>query len=211
MNRLKEIRAFLGLTQQEFADKIDEKLHKINDIERGKQKIGVDLAEKIQEKFPIDAWWLLTGKGSMHISGTNVTNMEPNSLSIPLVSHSASAGRGNHIGGIQFEVVETMTISRTLFKTPPLSTVRIIKVDGYSMTPMLYPDSYCIFDECGEFKTDGLYIINYGNELMVKLLQLDPDGNLHIKSTNQDYQSWIIKESDQTHCRIIGKVLRIII
>jgi len=79
-NRIREIRLFLGLTQQDLADKLDEKLHKINDIERGKQKIGVELAEKIQEKFPIDAWWLLTGKGSMHLQGDiQVTDISNNS------------------------------------------------------------------------------------------------------------------------------------
>ncbi len=210
MSRLKEVRAYLGFSQQELADKIGEKRYRINDMESGKTKVQVDFAEVIEEKFNINAWWLLTGKG----------NMEPppkapppisNTLSIPLVSSNAQAGKGNDISNVRFEVVETMTISKTLFKTPPTSSVRIIKVDGYSMTPTLYPDSYCIFDEFGEFKTDGLYIINYGNELMVKLLQLDPFGNLHIKSTNPDYDSWVIKSGDQTHFRIIGKVLRIII
>lgn len=208
--RLKQARAKTGLTQAEFGDKLGIKGSKIKDIETGRLKLTADIAELIGDFYPISGWWLLTGKG----------NMEPppkapppisNTLSIPLVSPNAQAGKGNDISNVRFEIVETMTISKSLFKTPPTSNVRIIKVDGYSMTPTLYPDSYCIFDEYGEFKTDGLYIINYGNELMVKLLQLDPFGNLHIKSTNPDYESWVIKSGDQTHFRIIGKVLRIII
>jgi phage repressor protein C with HTH and peptisase S24 domain len=208
--RLKQARAKTGLTQAEFGDKLGIKGSKIKDIETGRLKLTADIAELIGDFYPISGWWLLTGKG----------NMEPppkapppisNTLSIPLVSPNAQAGKGNDISNVRFEIVETMTISKSLFKTPPTSNVRIIKVDGYSMVPTLYPDSYCIFDECGEFSTDGLYIINYGNELMVKLLQLDPRGSLHIKSTNPDYESWEISQEDQSNFRIIGKVLRIII
>jgi phage repressor protein C with HTH and peptisase S24 domain len=181
-------------------------------MESGKSKIQVDFAELIEEKFNIDGWWLLTGKGSMKPEAKEAAMvLRGDTLSMPLVSHTVQAGRGGDIGGIRYEVVETMAISKSLFKTPPASTVRIIKVDGYSMVPMLYPDSYCIFDEARLFTTDGLYIINYGNELMVKLLQQDPSGAIHIKSANPDYQSWTVSPSDQTYLRIIGKVLRIII
>ncbi len=213
MNRLKEIRAFLGLSQQEMADQIGEKRYRINDMENGKTKIQVDFAELLEEKFNINPWWLLTGKGNMEKKSTEkIELVMDDTIRMPFVRGQAQAGRGNDISDIRYEVVDTMSISRALFKTPPTSTVRIIKVDGYSMIPTLYPDSYCIFDECGRFITDGLYIINYGNELMVKLLQQSPDGKLHIRSTNPDYASWTIDPaSDQTHLHIIGKVLRIII
>ncbi len=96
-NRIREIRLFLGLTQQDLADKLDEKLHKINDIERGKQKIGVELAEKIQEKFPIDAWWLLTGKGSMHLQDDmNVADISNN--------HNSGIIVGNNSGSISVSI-----------------------------------------------------------------------------------------------------------
>ena len=210
--RIKEIRGVLGLSQKDFAEKVGLKWHQIKDIETEKTKPSVDLVVKISDIFAIDSWWLLTGKGSMkpQASEPSVTP-QGDVLSMPLVSHTVQAGRGGGITGIRYEVVETMTISRSLFKAPPASAVRIIKVGGYSMAPMLYPDSFCIFDESPLFAADGLYIINYGNELMVKLLQQDPTGAIHIKSVNPDYQSWVVYPTDQTHFAIIGKVLRIII
>ncbi len=210
--RLKQVRAETGLTQQEFGDKYGLKWHTIKAIETGQQKISPDFAEEIEKNLSISGWWLLTGKGSMKPQAVETAvALQGDVLSMPLVSHTVQAGRGNDIGGIRYEVVETMTISRSLFKSPPASAVRIIKVDGYSMVPMLYPDSYCIFDEAPLFTADGLYIINYGNELMVKLLQQDPSGAIHIKSVNPDYQSWVVYPTDQTYFCIIGKVLRIII
>lgn len=63
--RLKEVRLISGLTQNNFGEKIDLKFTQVGDIEREKQQVSVDLAEKIQEIFHINPWWLLTGKGEM--------------------------------------------------------------------------------------------------------------------------------------------------
>ncbi|MDD5359849.1 MAG: S24 family peptidase [Sulfurovaceae bacterium] len=208
--RLKEIRAKQGLTQTEFGDKIGLKQSQIRDIETGKQKVSVDLAETMEKKFNIDGWWLLTGKGQMHSDDVKTIQKDKDTISMPLIRGHVQAGKGNDIDGIRYDIVETMTISKSLFKTPPLGSVRVIKVDGYSMVPMLYPDTFVIFDECHEFRTDGLYIINYDNELMVKLIQIDPRGSIHIKSVNPDYQSWTVQRDEQVFFSIVGKVLRVI-
>lgn len=144
-------------------------------------------------------------------SNDNIT-IDPTLLKIQRIALKASAGSGNHLESIdKFEVVETMTISRSLLKTQPNGTLRLIGVDGYSMVPMLYPDSLVLFDEYPEWRGDGLYILNWRNELMVKILQIDPHGKLHIKSANKEYESWIVDPDDQSVFSIVGKVLRIII
>lgn len=146
------------------------------------------------------------------IRSNDSIKIDPTLLNIQRVALKASAGSGNHLESIdKFEVVETMTISRSLLKTQPNGTLRLIGVDGYSMVPMLYPDSLVLFDEHPEWRGDGLYILNWRNELMVKILQIDPHGKLHIKSANKDYDSWVIDPEDQSVFHIVGKVLRIII
>lgn len=209
--RLKEARKYAGLTQEKFGEKIGLKQSQIKDIETGKQKLSPENAEQVEINFPISGWWLLTGKGQMTPnSAVNVT--DSSLMSIQRIALKASAGSGNHLESIdRFEVVETMTVSRTLLKTAPNGTVRLISVDGYSMVPMLYPDTMVLFDEHPEWKGDGLYILNWRNELMVKLLQIDPKGALHIKSVNKDYESWTVDPDDQSVFNIVGKVLRIII
>lgn len=209
--RLKEFRLDLGLTQQELGEALGFQWHKIKDIETGRLKLSAEIASLIGEKYSINGWWLLTGKGSMKVEENIHYNVSNDTLLIPLISGHAQAGKGNDITGIKYEIVENMQISKSFFKTPPTGSIRVIKVDGYSMVPMLYPDTYVIFDECGEFKTDGLYIINYDDQLMVKLVQIDPQGKLYIKSTNPEYQSWTIDIGSQTIFKIIGKVLRVII
>ncbi len=71
MNRLKQVRLELGLSQQDLADKIGEKRYRINDMESEKIKIQMDFAEKIEDQFNINGWWLLTGRGEM-LSENNI-------------------------------------------------------------------------------------------------------------------------------------------
>jgi len=212
-NRLKEVRKHLKIgSQKDFANLLNWTIGRIQDLESGKVKeLKGSEAEEIQEKFLINGWWLLTGKGEM-TPNSSVNIIDPSLMSIQRIALKASAGSGNHLESIdRFEVVETMTVSRTLLKTAPNGTVRLISVDGYSMVPMLYPDTMVLFDEHPEWKGDGLYILNWRNELMVKLLQIDPKGALHIKSVNKDYESWTVDPDDQSVFQIVGKVLRIII
>ena len=72
MSRFKEVRDFMGFSQQEFADKLEEKRHKIADIESAKQKVPIELAEKLEDIFHINPWWLLTGKGEMLLKENNL-------------------------------------------------------------------------------------------------------------------------------------------
>lgn len=101
-----------------------------------------------------------------------------------------------------------MTFFKTIMKNEKL---RIAQVDGYSMIPMLFPDSWVIFEKGNDFRGDGLYVINYNDNLMVKILQKKPNGNLYIKSVNKDYDSFEIESDSQENILIIGKVLRCII
>ncbi|WP_180999950.1 hypothetical protein [Campylobacter concisus] len=43
--------------------------------------------------------------------------------------------------------------------------------------------------EDGAFTGDGLYMVNFSNQLMVKILQLTPYGMLKIVSVNPDFKA----------------------
>lgn len=130
-----------------------------------------------------------------------------------VMSAKAAAGAGNNVESIDiFTTGRKAIIDSIIFKTRPRGPVRLIQVDGYSMVPMLYPDSWVLYEDAFEYTTDGLYVINYNNELMVKLLQYNPEENrLEIISKNPEYKSWKVKPEDQSVFRIVGKVLRCII
>ena len=70
-----------------------------------------------------------------------------------------------------------------------------------------------MFEDNRNYKGDGLYIINYAGQLMVKLLQLDPAQKiLDIISVNKEYKSYSVALAEsQAEVIIVGKVLRCII
>jgi transcriptional regulator with XRE-family HTH domain len=90
VNRLKEIRLHFGLSQQELGNEVGENRSRINDMEGNRIKIQVDFAKKMQEKFKIDGWWLLTGEGEM----------------LKKESPTPSRILENHIGDREMEIIE---------------------------------------------------------------------------------------------------------
>ena len=61
--RLKEIRDSLGLTQKEFASKIDFNSSYLSQIERGEKSITSKLSNILFVQFGVSSDWLLHGKG----------------------------------------------------------------------------------------------------------------------------------------------------
>ncbi|ECS1124997.1 helix-turn-helix transcriptional regulator [Campylobacter jejuni] len=207
-NDFKQIREKLGLTQEQLGNKLNLTRQQIINIEKGKTPISkkyFDNISKLSKKFYIDK--------EENALNKDRNKQEINFYSIPKLNISASAGGGNELIGLEeYETGEMLELSKAFFKTTP-KNVKAIKVDGYSMIPMLLPDSWVIFEEIHEYQGDGLYILNFDNQLMVKLLQLDPIGKvLDIISVNKDYKSYSLDLKDsQVEIIIQGKVLRSII
>lgn len=130
------------------------------------------------------------------------------------LSSAVGAGESVDINGVEvYDTDVLVPFSQMLFKVRPkkIDRIRCMQVDGYSMVPMLFPDSWVIADVTAKFEGDGLYIINYCDNFMVKLLQKSPDGTLHIKSVNKDYESYDIGPDNDVQVYIVGKVLRCVI
>ncbi|EAH7105579.1 helix-turn-helix domain-containing protein [Campylobacter coli] len=207
-NDFKQIREKLGLTQEQLGNKLNLTRQQIINIEKGKTPISkkyFDNISKLSKKFYIDK--------EENALNKDRNKQEINFYSIPKLNISASAGGGNELIGLEeYETGEMLELSKAFFKTTP-KNVKAIKVDGYSMIPMLLPDSWVIFEEIHEYQGDGLYILNFDNQLMVKLLQLDPISKvLDIISVNKDYKSYSLDLKDsQVEIIIQGKVLRSIV
>ncbi|EIJ6962851.1 TPA: LexA family transcriptional regulator, partial [Campylobacter jejuni] len=191
-NDFKQIREKLGLTQEQLGNKLNLTRQQIINIEKGKTPISkkyFDNISKLSKKFYIDK--------EENALNKDRNKQEINFYSIPKLNISASAGGGNELIGLEeYETGEMLELSKAFFKTTP-KNVKAIKVDGYSMIPMLLPDSWVIFEEIHEYQGDGLYILNFDNQLMVKLLQLDPISKvLDIISVNKDYKSYSLDLKD---------------
>ncbi|MFY4691480.1 XRE family transcriptional regulator [Campylobacter jejuni] len=228
---LKEHRSQKNWTQEDLANYSGVSLPTIKRYETGSDNATTTNLKKIADAFDVDISNFLSPnlspKSKKNVSqSTNLSkNLSPSQTNlkksqeesfyyIPKLNISASAGGGNELEGLEcYESGELMAIDKAFFKTIPSSSIKAIRVDGYSMTPMLFPDSWVIFEESADFKGDGLYVLNYNGQLMVKLLQLNPFENiLEIISVNKEYKSYSIKlDESQTPLFIKGKVLRSVI
>ena len=128
-------------------------------------------------------------------------------------SVKASAGGGNELEGVRsYQTGELMPIAKAFFKVPPGKNLNSMEVDGESMMPMLRSGDWVIFREDGAFTGDGLYVVNFSDQLMVKILQLTPRGMLKIVSVNPNFQSYEIDLNEtQEHFKIVGKVVKSIV
>lgn len=63
--RIKEIRSALGLTQQEFAERLSLKRNTIATYEMGKASPSDRTINDICDKYNVNETWLRTGKGEM--------------------------------------------------------------------------------------------------------------------------------------------------
>jgi len=128
-------------------------------------------------------------------------------------SVKASAGGGNELEGVRsYQTGELMPIAKAFFKVPPGKNLNSMEVEGESMTPMLRSGDWVIFREDGAFAGDGLYVVNFSDQLMVKILQLTPRGMLKIVSVNPNFQSYEIDLNEtQEYFKIVGKVVKSII
>ncbi|MDR0666836.1 MAG: S24 family peptidase [Campylobacteraceae bacterium] len=132
---------------------------------------------------------------------------------IPKLSVTASAGGGNNLEAIDnFSVNGVFVGDNDTLRLSNTKNLKAIKIDGYSMLPMLLPDSWVIFNDDENFRGDGLYVLNWDNTLMVKIVQITPNGKVEIISANRDYKSYTVDLNDsQIVFKIIGKVIRSIL
>ena len=233
---IKALRVEKDWTQGDLAKFAGVSLETIKRYENGKTNPTNDNLSKIANALGVEIKNLYDGaspsvslsqKNNMSLSAKKVSPSLSNlkkteeadqvsydQILIRKLSSAVGAGESVDINGV--EVYDTdilVPFSQMLFKVRPKKAdrIRCMQVDGYSMVPMLFPDSWVIADVTAKFEGDGLYIINYCDNFMVKLLQKSPDGTLHIKSVNKDYESYDIGPDDDAQVYIVGKVLRCVI
>ena len=231
--RMKEYRDYYGWTQSDLSEKSGISISTIKKYEAGAvENFTYENLKKISSAFNVSPSDFLdeflsvnvsdnrkkmsvnVSDKSINLKNSQLEQIKNDQIYIRQLSSSVGAGESVDIDGI--EVYDTdilVPFSQMLFKVRPKNTdrVRCMKVDGYSMVPMLFPDSWVIADVTASFAGDGLYIINYCGNFMVKLLQKSPNGVLHIKSINKDYESYDIGPDDDVQVYIVGKVLRCVI
>lgn len=170
---------------------------------------------KTKDEIPAKRLLELSSKFNIPIDTLNnseFTKLEINDgYWIKKISHNVSAGTSADIEGIEVfdKDDEKIFLPSTFFKTQMNDKyLRYFQVEGDSMFPKLRSGDWVVMKLVKCFDGDALYVINYQNILMVKALQLKPNGHLFIKSLNPDYESYDLSPESQNIFKIIGKVIK---
>ncbi len=215
--RLKEIREKHELSQSKIGMALGKDVTQISRYERGGvKKMPKEFRHELKEFFTDEEIKYIESGGSAEkIKESSIqhkTSCPPTTISVPVLSATASAGGGSNVESIDvYESGENLAIDREFFGGVPVEKIRGIKVDGYSMVPVLLPGNWVFFEEGDRWEGDGLYVLVFRNVLMVKIVEANPEnGNLRIRSANPDYETWEYDPTeDQSTFRIVGRVRRV--
>lgn len=174
---------------------------------RARNSVPYDKIFEIIKNEKISFDYIFLGKDTL-----NSQNVKQDGYYITSLTHSASAGTSSDVEGIGvYDTNNKVFVPSTFFRYPiNENQVRIMQVVGDSMLPKLHSGDWVIIDIVDKTLGDGLYVVNYNSILMVKMLQFKPNGVIHIKSINPEYESYEVAEDTQEVFYIVGRVIKTI-
>lgn len=210
------IRKLLGekdLTIAEFAEAIDEKVSRVNDVLSGKQRPPFDMVEKILTTFDVDANWLITGKNiskkETHKEGNYSDELDYEY--IPMYDVEVSAGNGTAAYGVTDPAMH-LAFRKDWLKLRGLfaKDLNCVVARGDSMEPTINSKDTLLVDTSKTNPRDGqIYVIRSSDVLWVKRIQRQIDGSLSLISDNPTYAPMQLNLDDHPDIQVIGQVVQI--
>ncbi|MHC1729704.1 MAG: S24 family peptidase [Syntrophobacteraceae bacterium] len=223
--RIKLLRERLeNITQADLARILGIPRHKIADIEFGKVKISVELAELLEGKFNVSFRWALTGKG-------DIFQPEPQDSSsrlsageyeqIPLLASRVTAGPE---GEVLFEEIadyypfKTWWIDRMVGNdVERRSRLVLIKVRGDSMSPTINQGDMVMIDtweaERINIRTGQIYMVTMpdGGSALKRLALGEKEGKVKLICMSDNVAAYKpfefeLESRRPVHSYVIGRV-----
>jgi len=191
-----------GMSVAAFARLLDEKDHRIRDIESGKQKIPPEIITKLRNILNINPDWLLTGEGEMYKTDKIQVFDNENGIEVtyyPDVYASAGYGATNTL--IEPQKVTLSKFIIDSFKIINPKRVDLIHIYGDSMEPVFQNGDIAVverIDDMSEVKNGDTIIANIDGDLFIKKIEKIPFQNaIILKSTNSLYKDIIVEDFDK--------------
>lgn len=187
-----------GISVTEFSEKMGHNTSWFSVCKNRETELRLTDIQKISDTLNLSIDYMLCG--DEYISRTPETEM------IPLVNQKVSAGYGETV--LESDVAETfIQVPEIMLKGFNRSSIRAARVKGDSMNDVkIYSGDIVLFAD-HLVEGDGIYVINYFNDLYVKRLQFDPFHNkVSIISENRSYKT-IECDADNENLVIQGKVI----
>ena len=201
--RIKELREKKGMTQSELGKAIGTTKQNIFKYESGAvDTIPNKKLQGLAKALDVEPWEILGWDGPWN------SQKGENYISIPLISQKISAGYGEDFLDDDSITMKRIQIPESLTKgVADKSTLVSAEVKGDSIIDAnIFPGDYVFFSK-GLIKGEGIYVIAFAGDIMVKRLAFDaPKNKLSIISENKNYPVRII-DAESDGVRILGKVI----
>jgi len=214
-NRIAQARNYAGFNQDEFAKKLGVGKRTLADYEKGISEPKATVAADIAEICNIDAWWLLTGKGSMmaDTKTSELTQCEPSNSDMVGVPYYQDAYVSAGVGAINhYSETSILQISKTFvssfFSLASFAGMEAVNIDGDSMEPELKSGDIALVATKEAVKEGAVFVVKYHGEHLIKRVQRNPKtGVIRLHSDNPKYDPYIIEGDDLNNLEIVGKVI----
>lgn len=214
-DRLKLAMSDAGLTQANLAEKAGVSQAAIQKLTSGKAESTRKIVE-IANALGVRVEWLSSGVGAMRNEGQQPiqahNNYEKEGVyRVDVLDLTVSAGPGSYMLSEMVEVLHAIEFTtehaRSLFGNRPAQCIKVMTVDGDSMSPTVNSGDRLFFDvSVRDFRTDGVYAFVYGKTFHVKRLQMQGE-KLAVLSDNPSYEKWYVTETSQDQFYVMGKAL----
>ena len=203
-NRMK----IVGETQESLAEKLNVTQGSVAHWLSGRRKPDTDIIASILKAVGIKEI-TINADGSAIENNAKIKNKKNNFL-VEVLNITASAGLG-YLNSDVKEVIKLIEYdseqAKTLFKGVNAENLKVINISGDSMQGT-FDSGDAIFVDVSKrmFEGDGIYVFTFGRNLFVKRLQVIKNV-IRVKSDNQLYDSWDIREDEIDQLYIHGKVM----
>jgi transcriptional regulator with XRE-family HTH domain len=208
--KIKILRESINKTQADFSEMTGISLSTLKKVEAGFSNVGISVIDKIIATPTLyeHVLWFMTGKENLNVELGG--KKKDNHINLPFYEVKASAGDGVLVEAEK----QTHLIS---FKPEWLNKeigvnandVFLMLVEGDSMYPTLKNGAMIMVNKHFNGLSDGIYVMRHEQNLLVKRLQMLPNGIIKVKSDNSLYEPWEINKEnlDGTDIEIIGRVV----
>ena len=203
-DRLKQARIAAGYdTVQEACEAFGFKYSTYAGHENGQRGIKWDALERYAKAYRVSMDWLVSGRGQI-----DTPKNKDLSLKVPIYDIRASAGAGSLVedgeptGWQPYREQEIQRLTRA-----STNDLAVIQVAGDSMWETLHDGDKVLIDRTVQrVVRDGIYVLAFEGELLVKRCQRDLEtGDLLIRSDNKAYGE--IRVTDQDRLDVMGRVI----
>lgn len=202
--RIKEIRLSRELTMTDVENRAGLKVGNISRIEKGTQWVSEESLHAIAKALDVPVSTLFNEESEHKDSSGYITFQRLNV--------QASAGHGSELvdyPDVLQEIRVLETWARQTLEVVDPHRVKIITCKGDSMTPTVRPGDVVFVDvSIRHFSAEGIYVLAWQNQLLLKRLNALFDGRLAIQSDNEtNYKTEYVKAEHSDQLAICGKVL----